>query len=308
MAIQEKNGIHTTALAGVLGAYVWWGISPLFFKLLTGIDALEIIAHRVVWSLAMMGIIKAFGYRRGVIRSRFARPLSLLPTVPAAALILFNWLLFVWAVNHDHVLDTSLGYFINPLFSVLLGIVILGERLRPWQTAAVLLATAGVVQLVVREGHLPWVALLLAITWGFYGLVRKKAPIDAINGLTLELMISLPFAVAFLAWRQSQGLLQFGADPVESFWLVLAGPITMVPLMLFGYAAPRMGLITLGILQYVSPSISFALAVFFFEEPFGGAKLLAFVLIWIALAVYTVDLLLGRRQRADAVAEPVPVD
>lgn len=304
----EPRGKYSIAIVGVLAAYVWWGISPLFFKLLTSIDALEIIAHRVVWSLVMMLIIKAFGYQRGVLRQRLSDPRQFLSTAVSSGLICANWLLFVWAVNHDHVLDTSLGYFINPLFSVLLGITLLGERLRPWQTASVLLATAGVAQLVVREGHLPWVALLLAITWGFYGLVRKKARIDAINGLALELIFALPFALAYLGYRYSSDLLQFGEDPTVSFWLILAGPITMVPLMLFGYAAPRMSLTTIGILQYISPSLSFLLAVYFFAEPFGAAKLLAFVLIWVALVIYTADSIRGHHYRKDAVAEPVPVD
>lgn len=304
-----KPNDDATGVVGVIGAYIWWGISPLFFKLLSNIEALEIIAHRVIWTLLLLAGIKSLGYARNVFREKIRDTSKSIPYFLSMACLLGNWLLFTWAVIHGHVLDTSLGYFINPLLSVLVGVLFLGERLRPLQLAAVLLATLGVLQMVVRLGQLPWIALLLAVSWCIYGVIRKQAKVDAINGLALELVFGLPIAIGYLTWKQWNGTLHFGMDrPWDAMLLVLAGPITMVPLLLFGYAAQRMSLISVGILQYISPSLSFILAVFAFHEPFDNVKLLAFVCIWTALAIYTVDTVRTHRQRMAAAALPAHAD
>lgn len=309
MTAIDNRKSNRAAVCGVLLAYTWWGISPLYFRLLANIDSFEIIAHRTLWTLILLGAIKAFGYGRGVLRARFRQPAQLLPSLVASLCLLSNWWAFTWAVTNNYILDTSLGYFINPLFSVLLGVLFLGERLRPWQLVAVAIATGGVAQLVWREGHLPVLALFLAISWALYGYFRKRAPIDAINGLTIELLLGLPLALGYELWKLYHCTLHFGpAHPFDSWMLLLAGPVTLIPLLLFGYAAKRINLITIGIMQYITPSLSFLLAVFAFHEPFDHVKLLAFALIWVALVLYTVDSLVGMHYRKDAAAEPVPVD
>lgn len=286
-----------TGVVGVIGAYIWWGVSPLFFKLLSNVEAVEIIAHRVIWSLILLGVIKSLGYNRNIFREKIRDKSKWLGYTLAMLCILGNWLLFTWAVTHGHVLDTSLGYFINPLLSVLVGVLFLGERLRRWQIVSVALATCGVLWLVYQYGQLPWIALMLAISWCIYGVIRKQAKVDSINGLALELVFGLPLALAYLGWKLQQGTLHFGPEhPTDVMLLIIAGPVTLVPLLLFGYAAQRMSLISVGILQYISPSLSFILAVFAFHEPFDSVKLVAFVCIWIALGIYSADTVLMHRR------------
>jgi chloramphenicol-sensitive protein RarD len=207
-----------------------------------------------------------------------------------------NWLVFVWAISAGRLIEASLGYFINPLVSVLLGRIFLGERLRPMQQAAVGLALAGVLWRVWQVGSLPWIALFLALTFGFYGLLRKRAPVDAISGLFVETLITAPIAVAWLLWLAAGDALQFGEDPLVSALLPLAGVLTAVPLMLFAVGAQRLPLATVGFLQYVAPSLNFLLAVFVFREPFDLAQLVGFALIWAALAIYSADMLHASRR------------
>lgn len=302
---QHTSSEQARAVLAVAFAYVWWGFSPLYFKLLVNIDAVEIIAHRIIWTLLLLFLIKRFWNLRNTYRRHLRSPRLALPFLFSSVFILSNWLIFTWAVIHDHVLETSLGYFINPLFNVLLGMVLLGERLRAWQTAAVGLATAGVLYLVWQHGELPLVALLCAITFSLYSLFRKRARIDAVNGLSLELTFGMPLGLGYLMWTFGHGTLQFGpAHPLDSLLLIIVGPVTMVPLLFFGYGAPRINLTTVGILQYVSPTLSFLLAVFAFGEPFDHAKLVAFVCIWLGLALYTYDSLVRARQGS---ARPEPV-
>lgn len=278
------------------GAYIWWGLSPLFYRLLTGVDAVEIIAHRVVWTCAVLLLLKAFGYRPRVLRLEWRKWDSVGLFALTAVCIFSNWLLFTWAVTHGMVLETSLGYFINPLFSVLLGVAVLGERLRMAQRIAVLLATVAVGQLMWRHGAVPWISLSLAFTFGIYGLVRKHTKIDAINGLLMEMTFGLPFGITFLAWRAWEGTAAFGPSTIPmSSLLMLAGPVTLVPLVMFGTGAPRLHLSTIGFLQYLAPTLSFIVAVFIIGEPFDNAKMTAFGIIWAALAIYSVDSALAAR-------------
>jgi chloramphenicol-sensitive protein RarD len=208
----------------------------------------------------------------------------------SAALLTLNWLTYVWSVHHQHLLDASLGYFILPLVNVALGFVFLRERPRPGQWLAVAVATAGVLWLTVQTGRLPWIALVLAVTFGFYGLLRKVASLGALEGLALETMLLAPLGLGALAWwsAQGQGVLVQG-DASSIAWLLLAGPLTAIPLLLFAAGARRIPLTTLGILQYISPTLQFALGVWVFHEPFQMARLAGFVLIWAALGVYSVE-------------------
>ena len=290
------------ALAAAL-AYCLWGIFPLYIKQVASASALEIVAHRSVWCLvfmlALLAVLKRFAWLRDALRS----PRTLGVFAASALLLSANWLIYVWAVNHDRVLDASLGYFINPLFNVLLGFVVLKERPRPGQWAAVALAGAGVLWLTVGAGQLPWVALVLAASFGLYGLLRKTAPLGAIEGLTLETLVLAPLMAALMAWFvfSGEGRFLHGGAALNA-WLLLAGPFTAVPLLLFAYGARRVTLATLGLLQYLGPSIQFLLGVYVYHEPFDPARLVGFGLIWAALVVYSGEGLWRLRRDAAAPA------
>lgn len=280
-------------VAAALGAYVIWGLVPVFFKQLATVPALEIIAHRVLWSLLLVaGVLAARGALRPVWRHA-ANPRTLARAGLAAALVMTNWLTFVWAVNHDRILETSLGYFITPLVSIVLGVVVLHERLRPRQWVAVALALAGVAIEGWRIGGLPWVSLVLAASFGSYGLLRKQLPVDAAGGLLLETACATPLAVLYLLWLGADG--SFGTAPATDALLVASGAVTAIPLLLFAIGARRLPLSTMGFLQYVAPSLTFLVAILVYGEPMNLARLLAFFAIWIGLALYTADMLLQRR-------------
>lgn len=279
-------------------AYAAWGLFPLYFHQLAGIPALEVVVHRTVWSLVfVLGVLlvrRHWGWMRAL------QPRVLGAFALSALLLSGNWLTYVWAVQNQHVVDASLGYFILPLVNVALGYVFLRERPRPGQWLAVAVAAAGVLWLTVQTGRLPWIALVLAVTFGFYGLLRKVASLGALEGLALETMLLAPLGLGALAWWSAQGqgvLVQGNASAIG--WLLLAGPLTAIPLLLFAAGARRIPLTTLGILQYISPTLQFALGVWVFHEPFEMARLAGFVLIWAALAVYSVEgwLAAGRKGR-----------
>lgn len=279
-----------------LGAYLSWGLFPLYFRQIATIPALQIVAHRTLWSLVFVAVVLVV-----------TRNLAWLRTVSAATwrrfalsalLIAINWLTYVWAVGHGHVVDAALGYFINPLVNVALGLAVLQERPRPVQWLAVGLAAFGVLWLTVAAGRLPWVALVLAVSFGFYGLMRKTAALGAIEGLTLETLILAPLAAAGLAFWWQTGALS-DQTPVDWAWLVGTGPVTAGSLLLFAAGARRLPLATLGLVQYVSPSLQFLLGVFLFKEPMDAGRLVAFGFIWSALALYSLDgLRLAWRLRA----------
>lgn len=279
-----------------LGAYLSWGLFPLYFRQIATIPALQIVAHRTLWSLVFVAVVLVV-----------TRNLAWLRTVSAATwrrfalsalLIAINWLTYVWAVGHGHVVDAALGYFINPLVNVALGLAVLQERPRPVQWLAVGLAAFGVLWLTVAAGRLPWVALVLAVSFGFYGLMRKTAALGAIEGLTLETLILAPLAAVGLAFWWQTGALS-DQTPVDWAWLVGTGPVTAGSLLLFAAGARRLPLATLGLVQYVSPSLQFLLGVFLFKEPMDAGRLVAFGFIWSALALYSLDgLRLAWRLRA----------
>jgi chloramphenicol-sensitive protein RarD len=284
-------------IAAALGAYVLWGLVPIFFKQLGGVPALEIIAHRVVWSLLLVGGLLAARGQLGSVWHHARNLRTLLHAAIAAALVMTNWFVFVWAVNAGRILETSLGYFITPLVSIVLGVVVLHERLRPRQWVAVALALTGVALEGWRIGSLPWVSLVLAATFGSYGLLRKQLPVDAAGGLLLETACAAPFAALYLLWLGTMGNMgHFGQTVTIDVLLVASGAVTAIPLLLFAIGARRLPLATMGFLQYVAPSLSFLVAIFFYAEPMNLSRLLAFAAIWVGLALYTADMLLERRR------------
>ena len=291
-----NTGIVYAALA-----YLSWGLFPLYFRQVAGVPALEVVLHRTLWSLvfvlALLAMRRQWAWMREVLR----QPRVLGAFTLSALLLAANWLTYVWAVNNGHVVDASLGYFILPLVNVALGYVFLHERPRTGQWLAVAVAAAGVLWLAVQAGRLPWIALVLALTFGFYGLLRKVAVLGALEGLALETVLLAPLTVAVLgAWAwQGQGALVQG-DAAALGWLVLAGPVTAIPLLLFAAGARRIPLATMGILQYISPSLQFALGVWLFHEAFEPARLAGFVLIWAALLVYTLEGWWARRRAVAA--------
>ena len=271
-------------------AYILWGLFPLYIKQIDHLPALEIVLHRSAWSLVfvlgLLAVLRRFAWLGPVLR----QPRTLALFLLSALLLGGNWLLYVWSVNSGRVLDASLGYFINPLVNVLLGYAVLHERPRPLQWVAVALAAAGVLWLALGVGHVPWVSLVLAVSFGLYGLLRKTATLGAIEGLALETLLLAPLAVGGLLWLAWQGQGHFGQPPlVDSAWLLLAGPFTAVPLLLFAAGARRVSLATLGLLQYVSPSIQFVQGVFLYQEPFSTGRGIGFLLIWTALALYSAE-------------------
>lgn len=289
-----------------LAAYLIWGLVPVFFKQIAEVPAAEIIAHRVLWAMVLMTAVIGFGRGFGD-ALRIARiPIQLARIALASALVISNWLVFVWGVNNGHILETSLGYFILPLFNVALGVLVLKERLRPLQWLAVLLAATGVAIEVTRASGLPWIALVLAGTFGIYGLLRKQLPLDAASGLFLETVCMTPPALAWLAWLSISGQNHFGGGPAllngRDLMLIATGAVTAIPLLMFAVAARRLPLTMMGFLQYLAPSITFLLAVFVYDEPLGLNRALAFTVIWIGLAVYSFDLV--RSANAKLVVSP----
>jgi len=277
-------------LAAAIVAFTIWGALPLYLRPLQALGALEIMAHRIVWCclvvfawLAVRGELQAV---RAALVDRGVR----LRLAASATLISVNWLVYVWAVTHDHVIDSSLGYFINPLFSVVLGVMVLGERLNRSQQFAVGLAVAGVLYLAVITGRPPWIALALAASFGLYGLIRKVVAVDAVPGLATETLLLAPFASAWLLWLEWRGTGALGHAATHlNVMLVGSGLVTALPLALFAYGARRIPLSTVGVVQYIGPTLQFLTGVWIFREPFSPERGIGFLFIWSALAVYAAD-------------------
>jgi chloramphenicol-sensitive protein RarD len=280
-----------TGLAAAVAAFLLWGLFPLYWKLLAAVPALEVVAHRMAWGLVSVAIWVTLRGRWADARAVASRPGTVLRLAGSGALISLNWLLYIWAVINDHVVEASLGYFINPLVNVLLGVLVLRERLGRAQWIAVALATAGVAVLTLWHGRLPWIALALAVSFGLYGLARKTVGADAVIGLLWETGLVTPLAAGYLVVLGQRGSGAFGAsDLPTSALLALGGAVTAVPLVLFTVGARALPLSTVGFLQYLSPSLQFLLAVLVFREPFAPAHAAAFAFIWTALAILTWDL------------------
>ncbi|MES2819560.1 MAG: EamA family transporter RarD [Pseudomonadota bacterium] len=287
-----------------LTAYVIWGLFPLYFKAIASVPALEIIVHRVLWS-ALCGLLLLLLWKHpgwwGELRNN---PRRLAVLAASGTLIAANWLTYVWAVNNGRMLEASLGYYINPLLNVLLGMLLLGERLRPLQWLAVACAAAGVAQQVWQVGSLPWVSLVLALSFGFYGLIRKQAPVAALPGLVVETWLMLPIALGWLLLHPTAVSSQASFwSTSQALWLAAAGPITLVPLLCFNAAARHLPYTTLGFLQYLAPTLVLLQAIFLFDEHLAPGTLMTFVLIWIGLALYSVDAWFNLRRAAAPVAD-----
>jgi chloramphenicol-sensitive protein RarD len=290
-----------------IAAYGAWGLIPLYFKAVANVAPVEVLAHRALWSFAMLAVLVAL-LGRWIELGRELRSGKLLVMLGLSTVfIAANWLVFIYAVVSGQVLQASLGYFINPLVNVLLGVLFLGERLRSRQTLSILLAVVGVLVLAGFVGEVPWIALTLALTFGLYGLMRKIMPVDGLVSLTVETLAMMPVALAYLACL---GTTRHGTEGGLGTLglLALSGPVTTVPLLFFGAAARRLRLSTMGILQYISPTLQFLLAVVAFGEPFSTAQIVSFACIWTAIAVYTADSYRAVRQARLALLEPFGAD
>ena len=271
-------------------AFTWWGLFPLYFLVVTTVPAPQILAHRVVWCLLFLVMLLSVRRQWAWLQPVMRQPKVLGAFVASALLIGANWLAYIWAVGNGHVIEASLGYFITPLVNVLLGVTLLHERLRRAQWLALALAALGVLWLTLQAGRPPWVALLLAVTFGGYGLLRKIAVLGALEGLTLETLLLAPLAALVLSSVAQHGTASFPApDVLTNAWMIALGPITAVPLLLFAAAARRLSMATLGIVQYLGPSIQFVVGLWAFREPFSTERLAGFALIWLALVLYTLD-------------------
>jgi chloramphenicol-sensitive protein RarD len=285
----EGSPTRTGVLAAT-AAYLTWGLAPVYWKLLQAVPALELLAHRIVWSFVLVIGWLALSRRLGDLAAAWAHPGTRARLLATTGLIGVNWGLFIWAVNSGHILQASLGYYINPLVSVLLGLVVLGERLSRGQGLAVALAAVGVAVLAVSVGSLPWVSLALAGSFGLYGLLRKTVRADAVLGLGFETSLLTPFALALLVTAGLDGRGAFGrVSATTDGLLAFTGVLTAVPLLLFTAGARRLPLNVVGLLQYITPTCHFALAVAVYHEPFSRAHAVTFALIWSALALYTAD-------------------
>ncbi len=282
-------------------AFLWWGFAPLYFKAVGSVAPLEVLAHRITWSFIFLVVLLGIRGRLGATLDMFRDRRTILTMSLTTCLIAVNWLVFIWAIANDRLVEASLGYFINPLVNVAFGAVFLRERLRRPQLVAVGLAACGVAWLTVRQGHAPWIALVLAVSFAVYGLLRKLARPGGLEGLALETTLLCPLAIGFMAWRQAHGALAFGnAGPGLSLLLCAAGPITALPLIWYAEGVRRLRLSTIGFLQYLSPTFQFLLAVVAFGEPFTRMHAIGFGAIWVALAMYTWDTARGMRGRGRA--------
>jgi chloramphenicol-sensitive protein RarD len=280
-----------------LVCYLLWGFLPVLFYVLKDVGSVTIVAHRVVWSLLLVGAILLIRSRMSEVAAALRDPQTLRSMAISTALLSVNWLIFVWAVEQNQLLEASFGYFINPLVNVAIGMMLLGERQNKWQWAAIAVAAIAIVVQAVGIGRFPWIAVSLALTFGFYGYFRKTAKVGSASGLFVETLILVPLALAYLGYDIVRNGTGIYADPTHVILLLLTGPATAAPLLMFAYAVQRLRLTTIGMLQYLSPSIAFLLAILAFGEPINPVRLLSFALIWLSLAIYSADSFM-RRSRA----------
>jgi chloramphenicol-sensitive protein RarD len=289
--------------AAAIGAFVIWGFFPIYLIGLRTVSATQITAHRIAWSLLFVMSWLAVTRELPKLRAALSNKAVRLRLAGSAFFICVNWIGFAWAVNHDRVLDVSLAYYMGPLISVLLGVVVLSERLDRAQWAAVAFAAAGVVYLGIIAGHAPWLALMVGASFALYGLIRKTVAIEALTGLAFEMVLLAPFAVLYLLWCANSGIGAFGATGVGvDILLIASGVITAIPLVLFAYGARRIPLSTMGIIQFIGPTLQLVCGLLVFGEPFPGTRAAGFVLIWIGLAIYAVNGWRRARLAAEAAA------
>lgn len=292
MTLTESQRGGVAALA----AYLIWSTFPLYFNLLNDVPPVEVLCHRIFWGAAAGAVMILILKRGPAFTGVFSDKKRLAGLTASATMISINWGLYIWAVTNGHILDASVGYYINPLLSVLLGAVVLKEKLSPRQMAAVALAMSGVAVLAISRGGVPWVAVILPVTFGLYGLIRKVVPVDALTGFTIETILVAPLAFLFLITRPEGGALIAGGA-MTTILLIVSGPVTAIPLILFAYGARRLKLATIGLMQYINPSIQMMFAVFLLGESFTSAHAITFSLIWAGLALYSVPLpRIGRKR------------
>lgn len=284
-------------------AYTLWGVFPLYWTVLEPAGAVELLAHRIVWSVLTMVLVLVLWRRVDAFRALLRDRRKVLLLAAAAVVITINWGGYIWGVNNDRVVETSLGYFINPLVTVLMGVLVLGERLRRLQWVAMGVALLAVVLLAVDYGRPPWVALVLAFSFGTYGLLKKQAAVEAVESITLETLVMAPVALAYVAFLAETGRSNFGSHGLgHALLITTTGIITAVPLMLFGAAAIRVSMVSLGLLQYLAPTIQFVLGLVVFHEDMPASRWIGFSLVWVALVVFTVEALNHRRRQLRLVA------
>lgn len=302
-ALSLPDAEHRRGLVAGAAAFAFWGLAPLYWKLLDHLDPLEMVAHRTVWSAVfLILVLAATGSGRSILET-VRSPYLLSRLTLSALLIAANWFLYIYAVTNERILEASLGYFTNPIVSVLLGVALLGERLSTRRKLAVALAVVAVVLLAVRTGVTPWISIGLASSFGLYGLMRKTIAVAGATGLAVEALVLSPLCLVFLGWRHHLGLAAFSpAEPVDAVLLIFTGVVTALPLWWFAAAARRLPLSTVGMLQYLAPSLQFLLAVFLYREPFDSVRLAAFALIWLACILFSWP----RRQQPAPVVLPPP--
>jgi chloramphenicol-sensitive protein RarD len=295
MTEADQSKLRNGLILGV-GAYLSWGILPLYLRLLRDVPAMQLLAHRVVWSvLFLLVVVIVTKQAKSILAAARGRTLLLL--VASALMIGINWLVYIWSVQNAHVIEASLGYFMNPLVNVAFGVALLGEKLRRWQGIAIGIAAIGVVALAIIEGGAIWISLVLAASFSIYGLIRKVAAIDALGGLTVETVLLAPFLLGYLLIEGSAGRGSFGQSSATDWLLILSGVITAMPLLMFAASARRLRYTTIGLLQFMSPSLQFGLAVLVFGEPLRPEQAATFVLIWVGCGLYAWDSLrAGRRE------------
>ncbi len=287
-----------TGLMSGIAAYFLWGLLPFYWKALEVIDPIVILCHRMIWSLIFLSIILIFRKEFKIFFGIFRKPKELLPYLISAILLSVNWFTYIWAVNNEYIVEASLGYFINPLIYVLLGIIILKERLRKFHVYAILLAFAGVFYLTVSQGRVPLVSLVLALSFGLYGYIKKIYPLDSLKGLSLEtLIMSLPALFFILVFRTHNNGMNNNSNITVIILLLLSGVATSLPLLFFGRAAKNLSLTNLGLLQYIAPSIQFMIGLLVYKEAFPVSKLIGFLIVWTALIIYTIENLVYARRR-----------
>jgi chloramphenicol-sensitive protein RarD len=272
-----------------VSAYIFWGLHPVYWKLLQNVPSIEIVSHRIFWSLIFFIFIISFHKNWKELRSKLRKNKNKISIYLPAFLIGSNWAMYIWAVNAGYVIETSLGYFISPLVSVLLGVLILKESLRKIQWIAVLITGIGVLIMTFYYGQFPWISIYLAVTWGTYGMLRKKSPLNAVEGLTLETTVLSVPAIAYFIYLSIKGTGSFLSDTPTSLLLIGAGVTSGFPLLLFISGARKVRLSLIGILQYIYPTLIFLLGVFVYNEALSNAKIIGFIFIWIALIVYTIE-------------------
>lgn len=298
MVSGEKS--NQLAIGAAVGAFFMWGVLPIYWKLLGRVDAFDIVCHRVIWSTVMLTVILYAGGEFKVLRSQLTSATFWKSCMPASFLIASNWLLFIWAVKNGHVIDTSLGYFLTPLLNIFLAIVFLGESVNRWQSTAIALATCGIVYSFQAEGVFPYIAIILATTFSLYSLVKKHSALPPISGLFVETLIMTPLAMMWLIFASKTPLSSISG--IDWSMLVFAGPMTTIPLLLFAYAAPRISLITMGMFQFLAPSLCLMIGMYYESMPVS--RWVAFVLVWISLGIYMTDQVLRRRAIRQNAKEP----